>query len=197
LGPGCILQCTKNTDIDIKYKLARNRDLVQLNFDIGINSPIPIDKPTGHNFVDNWRQLGSDVLLLLICLYVYYFCCLKNIGEVTSSAIVSVSRPAAPNGLGAPRLSRPVPPMKTELPPMYLFEKGKSTAEEPVVVSLEEEGEDEAEAAASAVAVAAISNDEVAVGTVVDSSVPVEQKNICSADAPGSTSGQDSVTLRF
>jgi tetrahydromethanopterin S-methyltransferase subunit A len=87
--------------------------------------------------------------------------------------------------------------MKTELPPMHLFDKGKSTAEEPVVVSLEEEGEDEAEAAASAVAVAAISNDEVAVGTVVASSVSAEQKNICSADAPGSTSGQDSFDSGF
>lgn len=114
---------------------------------------------------------------------------------MTSSPINPVSRPAALNGLGAPGSSRPVPPMKTELPPMHLFDKGKATAEEPVAASLEEEAEDEAEAAASAVAVAAISNDEVVVGTVVDASVPAEQKNISSADAPGSTSGQDSLAL--
>lgn len=106
--------------------------------------------------------------------------------------MIPVSRPAAPNGLGAPGSSRPAPPSKTELPPMHLYDKGKATSEEPVVVSLEEEAEDEAEAAASAVAVAAISNDEVTVGTVVDATMPAEQKNVCSADTPGLTPGQDS-----
>ncbi|KAJ3697146.1 hypothetical protein LUZ61_000851 [Rhynchospora tenuis] len=111
-------------------------------------------------------------------------------GVVTSSPIIPVNRPAAPNGLGAPGSSRPVAPTKKELPPIHLFDKGKATAQEPVIVSMEEEDEDEAEAAASAVAVAAISNDEVASCTVVNSSVIPEQKNISSSDAPGLAPGE-------